>query len=126
MPYPSKPTKITATPYPYTPSKPITPYPMIPSKPTGTPYPKITSKPPSTPYPMIPIKPATPYPPFVPKPKPIPKPLMAGRIEAEPTEEKRKAYQSFIKERGKFKAFGKPTTKEEAFDLASEYVDRTP
>lgn len=36
------------------------------------------------------------------------------------------SYQPYIKEKGQFRRFGKPTTMNEALDLGSEYVDRTP
>lgn len=41
-------------------------------------------------------------------------------------QQKQRAYQSYIKERGKYKPIGKPTSQSEALDLGAEYVDRTP
>ena len=100
---------------------PITPTykpPVEPITPTYAP-PKITITPTYKP----PVEPITPtY-------KPTEELPLIPILKKKPTPKKpkrAKSYQAFVKEKGKFRKIGKPTSQSNALDLASEYVDITP
>jgi len=127
-PYPAVIQKIK-TPYPTIVSQPKAPYPTIVKQPT-TPYPTIVKQP-ITPYPTIVSQPKVPYPPIIPKtPKPpktpTPIPIAIALPKGAKKTRKFKSFQTFVKRKGKYKKYGVPTTKMEALDLGTEFIDKSP